>query len=132
MIIDNVELKRRLKTAGSEAEFKAILEEEGINLSDEDIENAFASINREGEIEDDDLDSVSGGGCSKEDYTLTCPRCGTKLTYVSYSDNIDARTYYLNLCYGCRSYGVRFRNNHYETLPENYVSYALDRAVKIR
>lgn len=46
---------------------------EGINLSQKEAQRYFNTMNRKGEMSDDELDSVSGGGCGDK---TKCPACG--------------------------------------------------------
>ncbi len=83
-----------------------------------------------GELGDDELAEVSGGACSQSD-TYSCPRCGSPLTWVNYHDSVDntSRAYYL--CYGCRKYGAKLDAGTLWPLPDNFVSWILDKAVKM-
>ncbi len=65
-----------LKKAGEAESIDELVEraaEEGISLERTEAGKYFGLLNRDGEISDDDLDSVSGGGCKD---TTKCPSCG--------------------------------------------------------
>ena len=62
--------------AKSAAELKALAEENGIKLSEEEADNYFTQLNRQGELGDEELDNVAGGGCSNgkaEQYEMFPP-----------------------------------------------------------
>ena len=94
------EIFEKIKEAGSVEELIALAETNGFKLSKEKAEEYFESLNKGGELNDDELDSVSGGKCIKfslcphcheaepvwlyRDGNLAlirCPKCGAKLTY---------------------------------------------------
>lgn len=103
--------------------------EENIALERKEAEEIYNRLHMEGEFNDDELDGVCGGSCSHS-AAYSCPRCGSALTGVYYYDNVDntRRAYYL--CYGCRKYGARLEGGTLWALPDNFVSWILDRAVK--
>ncbi|MBQ0135294.1 MAG: hypothetical protein KBS43_00965 [Oscillospiraceae bacterium] len=53
----------KIKEAKSIEELKALASAEGLDATDEQITEYFESTHKEGELEDDELDNVSGGGC---------------------------------------------------------------------
>ena len=53
----------KAKTAKSAEELLALAKAEGIALSKEEATKYFADLHKEGELSDDELDNVSGGGC---------------------------------------------------------------------
>ena len=57
------ELLAKAKEAKDEKELYEMAKKEGIELTEESIKSLFKRLNSEGELSDDDLDSVSGGGC---------------------------------------------------------------------
>lgn len=109
-------------------EIDGILEKEGISSSD--LERFFKSRRTSGELVDDELDAVSGGGCARSD-SYTCPKCGQPLTWVSYYDKVEDSTRAYYLCYGCRKYGAKLDAGTLWPLPDNFVSWILDKAVKM-
>jgi hypothetical protein len=52
------------KTAQSPEELKTLAAENGITLTDEEAKCQFAALHAEGALADEELDSISGGGCS--------------------------------------------------------------------
>lgn len=108
-------------------DMKALMEREGISASClERMTGGRAS----GALDDDELSSINGGACGKSD-TYSCPMCSSPLTWVNYHDFVDntSRAYYL--CYGCRKYGAKLDAGTLWPLPDNFVSWILDRAVKM-
>ncbi len=57
------ELLEKAKLAKSAEELIALAKENGTELTEEEANTYFAKLNKNGEISDDELDSVSGGGC---------------------------------------------------------------------
>lgn len=110
-------------TSNIDDDMKALMEREGISASC--LEDSVS-----GALDDDELSSISGGSCGKSD-TYSCPVCGTPLTWVNYHDSVDntSRAYYL--CYGCRKYGAKLDAGTLWPLPDNFVSWILDKAVKM-
>ena len=73
----NEELLLKAKGAKNAQELMKIAEENNYPLALEDAENIFATLNREGELSDDELDAVSGGGCLEVDgKSYTVVTCG--------------------------------------------------------
>lgn len=65
------EMLQKVKTAGSVAELIAIAEENGVEMTEEEAKNYYAQLNpSSGELSDDELDNVAGGGCHKGDGRL--------------------------------------------------------------
>ncbi len=81
----NEELLKKARTVETVEKLIQEAEKEGIMLERSEAEEYFSILHRNGEITDDELDSVSGGGCiggSK------CPACGIgePLYYVKGGD----------------------------------------------
>ncbi len=66
-------LLKKVKNAKSVDELIAFASKEGITLSQKDADKYFNSLIRKGEMSDDELDCVSGGGCGEK---TKCPACG--------------------------------------------------------
>lgn len=55
------------KRAESPEELRVLLEKNGVDITANEVSAYFNKLNpKKGEMEDDELDSVSGGGCSKK------------------------------------------------------------------
>ena len=57
------ELIEKAKTAKSAEELLAMAKAENIELTEEEAAQAFAKMNKNGELSDEELDNVAGGGC---------------------------------------------------------------------
>ena len=55
------EMIEKAKTAKSAQELSEIAKAEGVELTAEDAEKAFAELNKSGELSDEELDNVTGG-----------------------------------------------------------------------
>ena len=76
----NEEMIAKAREAKSVEELMALAKETGIELTEEDAKMYFEQFNaKKGELSDDELDVVSGGGCeTKVDgkkYTVVSPAC---------------------------------------------------------
>ena len=60
------EMLEKAKTAKTAEELKEIAKAEGIELTAEGAEKAFAELNKSGELSDSELDNVAGGGCGDD------------------------------------------------------------------
>ena len=110
----NQELLAKAKEAKTVEELMALAKGNNIELTEEKVNEYFSKLHSEtGEISDDELDNVSGGGCLSDDpydtcmadgYCLSdyvCSRCGTR--------GIDFSTGVLR-CSGCFASDPRCRN----------------------
>lgn len=99
MAILNEELMEKARGAKSAEELLALAKENDVELTEEQANAYFEQMNKTGELEDDELDSVAGGGCHKGDGRLVvsglhfcncyiCEKCG------GITDAIEA--YFLN------------------------------------
>ena len=69
----------KAKEAKSVEELIALAKETGIELNEEDAKKYFEQLNaKKGELSDDELDAVAGGGCLGEEERY-CPNCQTRL-----------------------------------------------------
>ena len=57
------ELLEKAKTAKSAEELLAMAKAEKIELTEEEAAKAFEELNKNGELSDEELDNVAGGGC---------------------------------------------------------------------
>ncbi len=70
------ELIEKARQARSTEEIIALAKEHDIEMSEEGAKAYFEKLNSSGEMSDDELDNVSGGGC---DRFHECPSCGYPL-----------------------------------------------------
>ena len=69
----------KAKEAKSVEELIAIAKENNVELTEEDAKKYFEQLNaKKGELPDDELDCVAGGGCLAEEERY-CPNCQTRL-----------------------------------------------------
>ena len=75
----NQELVNKARKAESVEELLALAKENGIELTNEQAKEYFAQLNpTKGELSDDELEDVAGGGCFGEEERY-CPNCQTRL-----------------------------------------------------
>ena len=75
----NQELIIKAKAAKSVEELLELAKASNVELSDEQAKEYFAKLNpTKGELSDDELDDVAGGGCLAEEERY-CPNCQTRL-----------------------------------------------------
>ena len=76
----NKELLAKAKEAKTPEELIALAKENGIEMTAEEAQKIFAQLHSQsGELADEELDNVSGGGCyAKDGYLMTTAgyRCG--------------------------------------------------------
>ena len=90
--METKELLEKAKAAKSAEELRTIARENGVELTEEEAAAYFSQLHQSGELSDEELDSVSGGGCHAKDGRLVvtgmygcdewaCFRCGSKELY---------------------------------------------------
>ena len=96
----NAEMIEKSKAAKSADELLAIAKENGIDMTADEAAACFAQLNpKSGELDDDELDAVAGGGCGSSDSdTRTCPNCNAVL-----NDAISSQDTMKFSCPSCRS-----------------------------
>ena len=96
----NQELIIKAKAAKSVEELLELAKASNVELSEEQAKEYFAKLNpTKGELSDDELDDVSGGGCG-ESKTKYCPNCNSELRMISEgTGNFSMKFYYL--CDAC-------------------------------
>ena len=96
----NQELIIKAKAAKSVEELLELSKASNVELSEEQAKDYFAKLNpTKGELSDDELDDVSGGGCG-ESKTKYCPNCNSELRMISEgTGNFSMKFYYL--CDSC-------------------------------
>lgn len=78
------ELMEKVKQAGSTEELLALAKENKVEMSAEKAEELFGRFNKTGELSDDELDNVAGGGCGDDDDAVKCEICGKKMKTIYY------------------------------------------------
>ena len=95
----NQELIIKAKAAKSVEELLELAKASNVELNEEQAKDYFAKLNpTKGELSDDELDDVSGGGCG-ESKTKYCPNCNSELRMVGDGVTHNMRFYYL--CDSC-------------------------------
>ena len=64
------ELTEKAKLAKSPEELLTLAKENGTEMTEESAKAYFAKLHKSGEVSDDELDSVSGGGCGYASVSL--------------------------------------------------------------
>ena len=96
----NEEMITKAREAKSVEELLELAKASNVELSEEQAKEYFAKLNpTKGELSDDELDDVSGGGCG-ESKTKYCPNCNSELRMISEgTGNFSMKFYYL--CDSC-------------------------------
>ena len=63
--MENIEIVSKIKNCKTIEELKTLGKEIGYELTDEEAKFYFDKLTKSGELTDDELNSVSGGGCTK-------------------------------------------------------------------
>ena len=111
--MDQKELLEKAKEAKSAEELMLLAKENGMELTKEETEAYFAQMNKSGELSDEELDNVAGGGCHNKDGRLvvtvwyncsdfTCKKCGRKNTGDHFHMIDGYRTTYMQQCQFCK------------------------------
>ncbi len=89
------EMIEKAKAAKSAEELLALAKENNVEMTADEAKTYFAQLNpKSGELNDDELDAVAGGGCNdimgKGNYpdvqitgSHSCPKCGSKIGYIA-------------------------------------------------
>lgn len=107
------ELLEQAKAASSAEELIALAKENGAELTQEEAQAYFAQLHKSGELSDEELDNVAGGGCHNKDGRLvvtvwyscndfTCKKCGRKNTGDHFHIIDGYRTNYMQQCQFCK------------------------------
>ena len=64
------ELLQKAKDAKSAEELLSFAKENGVELTEDEAAEYFAQMHKSGELSDEELDNVAGGGCHKKDGRL--------------------------------------------------------------
>lgn len=94
-------------------ELLTLAKENGKELTKEEAEAYFVQLNKSGELSDEELDNVAGGGCHNKDGRLvvtvwyncsdfTCKKCGRKNTGDHFHIIDGYRTNYMQQCQFCK------------------------------
>lgn len=126
----NEELIAKARHAESADALLSLAKENGIELSVEEAEEYFVQLHKSGELSDDELDSVAGGGCYYNDGRLVvtcdyyckryvCKVCGKAFVPKFAEMHCCSDGLRSSVCSTCKyktNKGLRMLCNH----PENY------------
>ena len=101
------ELLTKAKSAENSAALLALAKENGMELTQEEADAYFAELHKTGELSDDELENVTGGGCRKNGHLVVSIGYGCDLwrckrhpyerrDWVHYGDD------YYNGCPACK------------------------------
>ena len=118
----------KAKAATSAEELIALAKAEGIEATEEEIKAKFDAMHKEGEIADEELDNVAGGGlCGDYERPSTvnvevvsegvyrCPKCGRNLICLPSREDPNGDPYYVYYCdpgFTGRHYFRRYYNEN--------------------
>ena len=112
------ELIEKAKQAKSAEELLALAKENNIELTEDEAKEYFEWLNKQGELSDEELDNVSGGGCYYKDGRLVvtasyqckrykCKKCGKEFSPVVLGEQ--------HLCTPYGIVNIRCQNCAYKT-----------------
>ena len=96
------DLIQKAKNASSPADIIKLAEENGVEISEESANAYFVQIHKNGELADDELADVSGGGCYHDGKLVVsalnccddwiCHKCGSNQHNVIHGHRCDRET----------------------------------------
>lgn len=72
--MERTEVIEKAKQANSPEELLVLAKENNVTLSEEEAKKYFEKLHQSGELSDEELENVAGGGCNET--TVWCPFCG--------------------------------------------------------
>lgn len=111
------ELLRKAAETKTKEELYTLLEENGIPVTLGEAEDLYGKIaKKNGELSDDELDSVSGGACGFDREIIPCDPIDIPghRRRIEYTDNGLMKVLGTDFCYGgiCRKCGLMFDARH--------------------
>ncbi len=102
----------KARAAKSPEELLSLAKENGLELSAEQANAYFEKLNRSGELSDDELSNVAGGGCSTKAREVSpydsCPKWRCKDCNKSYEEAGEKHSHgtivRVRLCHDCKFY----------------------------
>lgn len=104
------EMLKQAKAANTPEELMSIAKENGMALTAEEAKAYYEKLNKVGELSDDELDNVSGGGCGffgddafrqAAQTKGPCPNCGSIGTVVEKVEVDFGGSYAACVCTAC-------------------------------
>lgn len=100
----------KAKAAKSVEELLALAKENNIELTEEEAAKYFSELHKEGELADEELENVSGGGCKSNVY-ISDTRHSHCENYVHWSNGSTYSQIDFSVgCYVCKY--LKFDDNH--------------------
>ncbi len=119
------ELIERAEKVESAEELKALMAENGIELSPDSVRSLYDRIKRHGEVGDDELSSVSGGGCGSSSGGGSSSREEDSGYGLRTGDR--AHILWGELCpCGCENVEILYCSGGYGTSAERYMTKCLE------
>lgn len=113
----NTELMKKVEAAASPEEILAIAKDNNIKLTQEQANAYFEKMHKTGELSDDELDNVAGGGCGNQTQEVTdpicCPICGSHSVKKYSTDSASCN------CCGFCEYAGFFTEEYYNIFHSN-------------
>ena len=95
----NQEIIAKAREAKSAEELLAMAKENDIELTGEQAKEYYDRLHATGELADDELDNVAGGGCGSKG-PVQCPNCGVVETNIATFSN-GSHTTWTHNCLNC-------------------------------
>ena len=95
----NQEIIAKAREAKSAEELLAIARENDLQLNEDGARELYDRLHATGELSDDELDNVAGGGCGSKD-PVQCPNCGVVGTNIATFSN-GSHTTRTHNCLNC-------------------------------
>ena len=121
------EMIEKAKAAKTAEELLEIAKANNIEMTADEAATYFAQLNpKSGELNDDDLDAVAGGGCNDDErqrenedkviHTIVCPKCGALGNWRVYH---TCQGGYVWECNVCKVRGVLEESDNYSVMHTN-------------
>ena len=104
------ELIEKAKLAKSAEEIFSLAKENGVQLSADEANTYFDELHKSGEISDDELDNVAGGGCDDEGEEHDMWHCCEHFVCVECGNN-DPNCDLIKACFDCKYASSRNERN---------------------
>ena len=126
----NVEMIEKAKAAKSAEELLELAKANNVEMTADEAKTYFAQLGpKSGELNDDDLDAVAGGGCNDDErqrenedkviHTIVCPKCGALGNWSVYH---TCQGGYVWKCNVCKVRGVLEESDNYSVMHTNRLS----------
>ena len=121
------EMIEKARTAKSAEELLELAKASNVEMTADEAKTYFAQLGtKSGELNDDDLDAVAGGGCNDDErqrenedkviHTIVCPKCGALGNWSVYH---TCQGGYVWECNVCKVRGVLEESDNYSVMHTN-------------